>query len=103
MRRFSFDDLTVEQICSKAMGKALIAEDQLFFEDALTKEGFYDITEDEYAAARAGAEAVVESVNRALKTHGLEIKLADMVENMAWILVPKKTADEKKWIKSLTE
>ena len=64
MRRFSFDDLTVEQICSKAMGKALIAEDQLFFEDALTKEGFYDITEDEYAAARAGAEAVVESVNR---------------------------------------
>jgi hypothetical protein len=103
MLNFDFNDLTEEQICSKAMGKALIAEDQLFFENALTKEGFYDISEEEYAAARAGAEAVVESVNRALKPHGLAIKRADMVEYMAWILVPKTAAAEKTWIKSLTE
>ena len=95
MKEFDFNKLTDAQIISKGMGNALIADDENFLSDALTKAGFTDTTDDEWEAARVGAQVALESVSRALKVYGLEIRNADMVEYTGWILVPKGITEKK--------
>ncbi|CAB4125738.1 hypothetical protein UFOVP181_440 [uncultured Caudovirales phage] len=101
MKEFNFDVLTEDQICSKGLTRALIAEDQNFFTTAFEAAEFIEINDGDYEVAVTAAEAVLESVNKALKEHGLEIKRVDLIENMAWILVPKTVKAQKVWAKAL--
>ena len=95
MKEFDFNKLTEAQIVSKGMDRALIADNELFFENAFNAAGFDEIRDGDYDVARTAAQAVLESVNKALKAHNLEIRTADMADYMSWILVPKGITEKK--------
>jgi len=94
MKEFDFNKLTEKQIVSKGMDRALIADDENIFTNALgcTHD---ELSDREYFVAITAAQAVLESVNKALKVHNLEIRTADLIDYAGWILVPKGISEKK--------
>ena len=73
------------------------------FEGLLEHAGFTDITDDEYEAARVGAEGALKSMNEVFRTLGIKLEIVevDMCDFTCWMLVkdgaePKQVAKQIK-------
>lgn len=73
----------------KKIGKFIVADGQEYVNVLETEFDFEDTTDSEYAAFDAGVKYALTNINRALEAAGLEleVKTADLVEAMGFVLV----------------
>lgn len=85
---------SMDQRAWKKIGKFIVADGQEYVDVMETEFDFEDTTDSEYAAFEAGVKYAFTKLNAALEAAGvdLEIKEADLVEAMGFVLV--RTDDE---------
>ena len=67
------------------------------FEGLLENAGFTDITDDEYEAARVGAEGALKSMNEVFRTLGIKLEIVevDMCDFTCWMLIQEGAAPKQ--------